>query len=202
MSTALERLTPPPAHNNESEQRPSTTYTVPTYASLHPRPPSHRKPPRNHTKTVTRRTGAASEDRESLIRQRCGGQPISSIAQNCSAPRFQRLRLSCSVDQRAAGAVQQHSNCRRQVREPSVAALRAAPGLVSSEREQRPLYTPPQQLCRRIRTAFVKALHSRASILPRQRAHSAFFFLFEQFNSKGNSENCTGEGWAAASASA
>jgi hypothetical protein len=60
------------------------------------------------------------------------------------------------------------------VREPSVAALRAAPGLVSSEREQRPLYTPPQKLRRRILTAFVNALHSRASILNIKRS---FFIL-------------------------
>jgi hypothetical protein len=70
--------------------------------------------------------------------------------------------------------MQQHSNCRRHVREPSVAALRAAPGLVSSEREQRPLYTPPQKLRRRICITFVTTLHSRASILHVKRA---FFIL-------------------------
>ena len=36
--------------------------------------------------TVARRTLATSEDRQSLIRQRCGGQAKSSLAENCSAP--------------------------------------------------------------------------------------------------------------------
>jgi hypothetical protein len=35
---------------------------------------------------ITRRALATSEDRESLIRQRCGGQKISSLAEVCSAP--------------------------------------------------------------------------------------------------------------------
>jgi hypothetical protein len=41
----------------------------------------------------------------------------------------------------AEGAVQQHSNCRCHVREPSVAELRATPRARCCEREQRPLCT-------------------------------------------------------------
>jgi len=52
--------------------------------------------------------------------------------------------------------------------------------LVSSEREQRPLYTPPQKLRRRIRTAFATVLHSRASIL-----HEAPILHFELLNCTG-----------------
>jgi hypothetical protein len=82
------------------------------------------------------------------------------------------------MDQQAAGAVQQHSN--NNVREPSVAALRFALVLVTSECEQRPLYTPPQKLRRRIRTAFATVLHSRASIL-----HEAPILHFELLNCTG-----------------
>jgi hypothetical protein len=68
------------------------------------------------------------------------------------------------VDQQAAGALQQHRNCCCNEREPLVVALRVALGLVSSElvsseREQRELNTPPQKLRMRIRTAFVTAFH-------------------------------------------
>ncbi len=68
------------------------------------------------------------------------------------------------MDQQAAGAVQQHSDCSCHVREPSVAVLQVAQVLVSSEREQRALITPPQKLRRRIRSAFITALHYRAEV--------------------------------------
>jgi hypothetical protein len=78
------------------------------------------------------------------------------------------------MDQQAAGVVQQHSHCRCHVSETQVAARRAAPELVSSEREQRSLCKSPQKLRRRICITFVATLHSRASTLHVKRA---FFIL-------------------------
>ena len=51
-----------------------------------PHPPHTASHPAIIAITVTRRTLASSENRESLIRQQCGGQIPSSIAEVCSAP--------------------------------------------------------------------------------------------------------------------
>jgi hypothetical protein len=45
------------------------------------------------------------------------------------------------------------------VRKPPVVAIQFAPRLLW------PLYTPPQKLRKRLGTAFVTALHTRASVL-------------------------------------
>jgi hypothetical protein len=72
--------------------------------------------------------------------------------------------------------VQQHSNCRCHVREPSVAALRAAPGLVSSQREQRPLFTQSKKTAQ----AHSHSFHHRASFPGEYNARQARILHFEQ----------------------
>ena len=73
--------------------------------------------------TVTRRTGATSEDRKSLIRQRCGGQVQSSLAENCSAPvSSDRIEDVNSNDFSAA-----FSNCATHQESAAAAAAHLAP---------------------------------------------------------------------------
>ena len=93
--------------------------------------------------TTTQHTMAASEYRESVIRQRCGCKFTSSLAEIGSAPSSEGLGcglLSRSQNYKTADAVQ-HSGCCCDARKPSVAALEFRPGLMSCERKQQPLNT-------------------------------------------------------------
>ncbi len=87
-TTALDVPPKSPASAMSNQTALKTHLTPPTHAFTHPLLTSqlHDNLPAIIALTETRRTLTTSEDSESLIRQRCSGQPTSSFAENCSAP--------------------------------------------------------------------------------------------------------------------
>ena len=82
-----------------------------------PKPAQHktRRCENQHGKILATRTIATSEDRDSMIRQRCGYKPHSSYAESCSAPSSQRVGCRNLLSRVCCGhtAGEQHGSCSR-----------------------------------------------------------------------------------------